>query len=104
MDCGAFLFEAFVFMPGIGPVLVAGPLVAWIVGALEGAVVVGGLSVLGAALASLGIPENSALKYESELRAGKFLLFVHGTREEIARARAVLELTQHEGVTEQSAG
>ena len=40
-----FLFgAAFFWVPGIGPLAIAGPLVSWIVGALEGAVVVGGLS------------------------------------------------------------
>jgi len=40
--------SAFFFIPGIGPLLVAGPLITWIVGAAEGAVVVGGLSAIGA--------------------------------------------------------
>src|SRR5271163_3702564 len=54
------LFGSALFMiPGVGPILVAGPLVAWIVGALEGAVVVGGLSAVGAGLFSLGIPKDS---------------------------------------------
>src|SRR5580704_8463518 len=44
---GLLVGSAFFAIPGIGPVLVAGPLVAWIVGALEGAVVVGGLSAIG---------------------------------------------------------
>jgi uncharacterized membrane protein len=97
------MFGAFFFIPGLGPILVAGPLVAWIIGALEGAVVVGGLSALGAALVSLGIPKNSVLNYESEIQAGKFVLLAHGTREEIARAKALLELTNHLGVTEHAA-
>jgi len=63
--------SAFFFIPGIGPLLVAGPLVTWILGALEGAVVMGGISALGAALVSIGIPENSVLQYEAELKAGK---------------------------------
>jgi len=41
--CGMLFGAAFFVIPGIGPLLVAGPLVAWIVGALEGAVVVGGV-------------------------------------------------------------
>ncbi len=45
---GLLFGSAFFMIPGIGPILVAGPLVAWIVGALESAVVVGGLSALGA--------------------------------------------------------
>ena len=62
---GMLFGAAFFAIPGIGPVLVAGPLVAWIIGALEGAVVVGGLSALGAGLYSIGIPKNSVVKYES---------------------------------------
>jgi len=53
---------AFFAIPGIGPVLIAGPLVAWIIGALEGAVVVGGLTAVGAGLYSIGIPKDSIVK------------------------------------------
>jgi hypothetical protein len=48
-----------------GPVIVFGPLVSWIVRALEGAVMVGGLSALGAGLHSIGIPKNNILEYET---------------------------------------
>jgi uncharacterized membrane protein len=82
---------AFFFIPGLGPMLIAGPLVSGIVGALEGAVVVGGLSALGAALYGIGIPKNSVLEYEAALKAEKFLLLVHGTAEEVARAKEVLQ-------------
>src|ERR1700733_8380117 len=59
------LFGAALFaIPGVGPVMVAGPLVAWIVGALEGAVVVGGVGVIGAGLFSIGVPKDSVLNYE----------------------------------------
>src|SRR5664280_426699 len=61
---GMLFGSAFFLIPGFGPLLVAGPLVAWIVGALEGAVVVGGLSAVGAGLYSLGIPKDSVLPYE----------------------------------------
>src|SRR5438876_11967474 len=54
---GLLFGSAFFAIPGIGPVLVAGPLVTWIVGALEGAVVVGGLSAIGAGIYSIGIPK-----------------------------------------------
>ncbi len=47
---GMLFGSALFFVPGIGPLFVAGPLVAWIVGALEGATVVGGMSALGAGL------------------------------------------------------
>lgn len=94
-----FLFgSAFFFIPGVGPIMVAGPLVAWIISALEGAIVVGGLSALGAALVSQGIPHNSVLKYEEELKAGKFLLVAHGASAEVTRARAILDETDHNGL------
>jgi uncharacterized membrane protein len=90
---GMLFGAAFFVIPGIGPILVAGPLVAWIVGALEGAVVVGGLSALGAGLYSIGIPKNSVLKYELALKSDKFLLLAHGTADEVAKARDIIQTT-----------
>jgi uncharacterized membrane protein len=87
------LFGAFFIIPGLGPILVAGPLVAWIVGALEGAVVVGGLSALGAGLYSIGIPKDSVVQYEAALKADKFLVLAHGTVDEVAQARNILQTT-----------
>jgi uncharacterized membrane protein len=101
---------AFFAIPGIGPILVAGPLVAWIVGGLEGAVVVGGLSALGAGLYSIGIPKNSVVKYEAALKSDKFLLLAHGTANEVAKARDIMqtthavEVTVHAAEREQFAG
>jgi len=95
---GLLLGSAFFFIPGIGPVFMAGPMVTAIVSGLEGAVVLGGVSALGAALVSLGVPYHSALAYETELAAGKFILIVHGTQAETTRARALLQRTGHEGV------
>ncbi|RUA11135.1 MAG: DUF1269 domain-containing protein [Flavobacteriia bacterium] len=86
-----FLFGAgFFLIPGIGPVVMAGPIVSSVVGALEGALVVGGLSALGAALFEIGIPRNSVLKYEKELKADKYLVIAHGTQEEIDKARSIM--------------
>lgn len=96
---GLLFGSAFFAIPGLGAVLVAGPLVAWIVGALEGAVVVGGLSAVGAGLFSLGIPKDSVLTYETALKMDKFLLMVHGSVAEVEKARDVLETTQPENVT-----
>ena len=91
---GILFGSAFFFVPGVGPLLVAGPLVTWMVGVLEGAAVVGGLSALGAALASIGIPKDSVLQYEASLKAGKFLLILHGTPQEVERAKDRLDNTQ----------
>src|SRR5580704_2001503 len=88
---GLLVGAAFFAIPGIGPVLVAGPLVAWIVGALEGAVVVGGLSALGAGLYSMGIPKDSIVKYETALKADQFLLLAHGTTAEVAKVKDIID-------------
>jgi uncharacterized membrane protein len=96
---GLLIGAAFFWVPGVGPLLVAGPLAAWIIGALEGAVVVGGLSAIGAGLVSMGLPKDSVLKYETALKADKFLLVVHGTAEETAKAREILSRTKSADVT-----
>ncbi len=90
---GLLFGAGFFLIPGIGPVLVAGPVLAALVGALESAAVVGGLSAVTAGLVSLGIPKDSAVKYESEVKADKFVMVVHGTAEELERARAILAET-----------
>ena len=89
------LFGAACFwVPGVGPLVVAGPLVTWIVAALEGAVVTGSLTALGAGLYSIGIPTNSVVQYETEVKNGKLLLVAHGTADEVERARDLLHQTQ----------
>jgi hypothetical protein len=95
---GFLVGSAFFFVPGVGPILVAGPLVGWIVGALEGAVVFGGLSAIGAGLMSLGIPKDSVLQYETAMKAGKFVVIAHSTVEEAVRARNILEQTTAESI------
>jgi len=87
---GLLVGTAFFFVPGVGPVLVAGPVIAWIVSALEGAVVVGGFSAIGAALYSVGIPKDSVLKLDTALKAGKFLVVAHGAASDVAKARGIL--------------
>jgi hypothetical protein len=91
---GLLVGAAFFAVPGVGPVVVAGPLVGWILGALEGAVAVGGLSAIGAGLFSIGIPKDSVLKYELALKADNYVLVAHGTTAEVARARDILQTTQ----------
>jgi uncharacterized membrane protein len=90
---GLLFGSALFIIPGIGPLVVFGPLVGWIVGALEGAVVMGGLSALGAALYGVGIPKNSIMKYETALKSDKFLVIAHGTADEVAKAKSILKTT-----------
>src|SRR5271163_233125 len=96
---GLLFGAAFFAIPGLGPVLVAGPLVAWIIGALEGAVVVGGLSAVGAGLFSIGIPKDSVIKYDVALKTDKFLLVVHGTPEAVDTAKHIIEGTENHSYT-----
>jgi hypothetical protein len=88
---GLLFGSAFFIVPGIGPLTVGGPLVSWIVAALEGAAIFGGLTAVGAALYSIGIPKDSILKYEKSLKANKFLVVAHGTTEEVEQVKDILE-------------
>ena len=91
---GLLFGSAFFWIPGLGPLLVAGPLVGWIVGALEGAVVVGGLSAIGAGLFGLGIPKDSILRYETAIKTGKFVLIAYDSVEDATHARGILNVTK----------
>ena len=91
---GMLFGSAFFFIPGIGPLLVAGPLVAWIVGGLEGAAVVGGLSALGAGLVSIGIPKDSVVQYELALKTDQYLLVIQDTAAQVEKAREIIGTTR----------
>ncbi|MGD0417932.1 MAG: general stress protein [Terriglobales bacterium] len=90
---GLLFGSALFIIPGLGPILAAGPVVAWIVAGLEGAVEVGALGALGAGLYSIGIPKDSVVKYETALKTDQFLLIVHGTAAEVAKAKDIIETT-----------
>ncbi len=87
---GLFFGGLFMAVPVVGHVVVLGYLAAMAVSAVESAVMVGGLSALGAALYSIGIPRDSVIQYETALKADSFLVMAHGTAEEMARAKAIL--------------
>jgi hypothetical protein len=84
----------FMFIPVVGHVVMIGYFAAAAIAAIEGAVVVGGVSALGAALYSIGIPKDSAIAYESAVKADGFLVMAHGSAEEVERAKKVLEPLQ----------
>lgn len=96
---GLLLAPAVFVLPGLGVVGMAGPFVATLVGALEGAVVVGGLSALGAALTQIGVPQDQVIKYEAALKVDKYLLVVHGSAADQDKARSVLALAKPPVVT-----
>lgn len=87
---GLFFGGLFMTIPVVGHVVVLGYLATVAIAAIENAVVVGGLSALGAALYSIGIPKDSVIQYETALKADDFLVMAHGSTDEIARARAIL--------------
>jgi len=101
---GLFFGGLFMTIPVVGHVIVLGYLAATAISAIESAVVVGGLSALGAALYSIGVPKDSVIQYEAALKADGFLVMAHGAAEEIARAKAILgtvnpsRLDVHSGV------
>lgn len=89
--CGLLFGSAVFIIPGVGPLLVAGTFVSTLVGSVEGAAIVGSLSALAAALYSFGIPKNSIVHYETELKAGNYLLIAHGTPKDIRKASEILK-------------
>jgi len=87
---GLFFGGIFMTIPVIGHVVVLGYLAAILISGVEYAVVVGGLSALGAALYSIGIPKDSVIKYETALKTDNFLVMARGPTAEISRAEILL--------------
>jgi hypothetical protein len=91
---GLLFAPAFFWIPGIGPILTGGIIGSILMGSVEGAavgaVVGGGTSVLAAALAGMGIPKDSVIRYETALKANKFLLLASGSAADAEQARGVL--------------
>jgi len=87
---GLFFGGLFMTIPLVGHVVVLGYLATVAISGIESAIMVGGLSALGAALYSIGVPKDSVLQYETALKADRFLVMAHGTAEEMARAKTIL--------------
>ena len=88
---GILFGSAMMFIPVVGHIVILGPLAAAVLGGLEGAVLVGGMSALAGALMSVGIPKDSVLRYETALKADKYILVVHSDAKEITRAHELLK-------------
>jgi hypothetical protein len=83
-------------IPGVGPFIAAGPIVA----ALAGLGVGGAVGGLAGALVGMGIPEYEAKRYEGRITKGGILLSVHcDTSEEIDRAKKIMERTGAEDIS-----
>ncbi len=87
---GLFLGGLFMTIPVVGHVVVLGYLASMAIYGIENAIVVGGLSALGAALYSIGIPKDSVVQYETAVKADSFLVMAHGAADEVARAKTIL--------------
>jgi len=94
---GLLMAPAVFVLPGLGLVGLAGPFVTTLVGALEGAAVVGSLSALGAALTQIGVPDDQVIKYEAALKVDKYLLMVHGGTDDQAKAKDLLAQARPSG-------
>lgn len=83
-------------IPGLGPFIAAGPIMA----ALSGAAVGGTAGGLVGALIGMGIPEYEAKRYESRVKEGRALISVHSENsEEARRAKEILERAGAEGIS-----
>jgi heat induced stress protein YflT len=83
---GLLAGSALLFVPGAGPLIVLGPLAAAAIGAVQGALLGGGVgAILGHFVEKQHIP-----KYEQLVKAGSYLVVVHGAEQDVARAQQVL--------------
>jgi hypothetical protein len=87
---GMLFGSALMFVPVVGHIVVLGPIAATLAGGLQGAVLAGGASALVGALSALGIPKDSVVRYETALKADKFLVIVHGSADDVRRAKELL--------------
>jgi hypothetical protein len=87
---GLCVGAGFLFLPGLGPVVVAGPLAAALLAGMEGAVAGTALGSLAGAIVGWEVPKDRALEYEKQVKGGKFLVFVRSNPEVVARARTLL--------------
>jgi len=82
-------------IPGVGPLIAAGPIMATIAGVGAGGLVGG---IVGA-LVGMGIPEYEAKRYEGRVKEGGILVSVHcDSSEEVSRAKDVLKRAGGEDV------
>ncbi|GAB7219588.1 general stress protein [Vibrio comitans] len=91
---GALLGSGMFWIPTFGALFVAGPLVTTLVGAIEGAAITGGAGALGGALASIGVPKDSIIKYETAIKADNYLIVLDLDEKDMASAKEIL--AQHD--------
>jgi uncharacterized membrane protein len=95
---GILMGAAFLIVPGVGPLVIVGPLAATLLGGVEGALAGSAVGALAGALVSLGISKNQAIRYESQIKAGKFLVTLQGDVAEVDKAKLLVGANHAESV------
>jgi len=86
------LLGAFVmFIPVFGHLIILGPLASTIVSGVEGAALGGVAGALVGALTAIGVPKDAAIRYDTAIRANKFLVTVQGSSIDAELCKEVLE-------------
>ena len=95
---GVLSGAALIWVPVAGPLVIAGSLAATLLGGVEGAV--GGAAAGGLLgwLSALGIEKKHIVKYEDHLKAGRYLLVVNASVEELKTADSILSQTESAGL------
>jgi hypothetical protein len=95
---GLLIGAAFIWVPGFGPLLVAGPLAAMLLGGIEGALAGAAGGGLMGALVGWGVSDKHILKYEEHVKGGKYLVIAHGANDQVMMAHEILNRTDVEEV------
>ena len=95
---GILVGAAFLIVPGVGPLVIVGPLAATLLGGVEGAIAGSAVGAFAGALVSLGFSKNQAIRYESQIKAGKFLVTLKGDSEQIQKAKQLVGENNAESV------
>jgi hypothetical protein len=88
----------FVILPGVGPIVVAGPLAAALLGGIEEALAGAAFVGLRGTLLGLGVSKEKAIRYESQITAGKFLVALQADEPHIERAIPLVSSANTEAV------
>jgi hypothetical protein len=87
---GLFFGGLFIAFPGAGIVVVLGYLATTTISIVESEAMADGFGTLTAALTAIGIPVASAAHYDAAVSADGFLVMVHGSLDEIVRAKTLV--------------
>ena len=90
---GLLVGSAFLWLPGVGPLVIAGSLTSILLGSAEGALAGAAVGGILSGLAAWGISKQHILKYEETIKAGKYVVIAHGSAAEAARAGEILKGT-----------